>query len=671
VKNFEIIQADVMQWCRDYDGPPFHAMLTDCPWELKFMSKKWDASGISFQPETWAALSEHLLPGAFIMVFAASRGWHRLACAIEDAGFLIQPSVFVEGVGVVDVTPMVLHVQAQSFPKATRIDTKLDAQSGVEREVIGRRVYADGTPAHMNKRNGHPGWDRPWMEGPDENKAALWDTAPATPLARAWAGHRYGGQILRDCATPIVVAQKPWTGKRLDCIVETGSGALNVEAARIGTNTIQTNRYRPGHDMTSFHGSQSGNKYVSSVHSGRWPPNYAVSHFSRTLPDGTIWGCIPVTETRPCPDCAGDGGNGRGCETCGDAGVVEVEANPGGIPSRDSDKNCKSAFTSTTYTSTAHHFDEDGCDSVARFACARHCPDCGAWWRSETATACLECGEGGEWACGVRRLDEQAGHLHPSGNTHKGLGRNGKSMFGIGEESHGQSTDYKDGGGGPSRFYPNPTYWAETAEALALGPVRKYQAKPSPREKSAGLERFVWRKRKSGHTRIWSDAAIDEFYRWQEERKGIPGEGFDKWLEACGESKRKIHRIPYTWGNIHPTVKSIALDIWLCRLLACPPMYAPRRLLVPFLGSGTEMAAAILSGQWEHITGIDSDEQTCWQAEARAKFWHGWSERTGEWEPKAILKAYRVCKKASEMVDEYLEAEKAQPQQAAMSLANG
>ena len=48
-------------------------------------------SGIAFRPETWAALARHLLPGAFIMAFASSRGWHRLACAMEDAGLTIRP----------------------------------------------------------------------------------------------------------------------------------------------------------------------------------------------------------------------------------------------------------------------------------------------------------------------------------------------------------------------------------------------------------------------------------------------------------------------------------------------------------------------------------------------------------------------------------------------------
>lgn len=79
------------------------------------MNKSWD-NDISFRPETWAALARHLLPGAFGICFGSARGWHRLACAIEDAGLLIHPSIFMLG-----------WCSAQGWPKATRIpDERFD-----------------------------------------------------------------------------------------------------------------------------------------------------------------------------------------------------------------------------------------------------------------------------------------------------------------------------------------------------------------------------------------------------------------------------------------------------------------------------------------------------------------------------------------------------------------
>lgn len=89
-------------------GEKFHAILTDPPYELGFMGKDWDKTGIVFNPDTWKKLGEHLHDGGFLMAFASSRGWHRLACAIEDAGFVIHPTIFGWSFG-------------SGFPKATRV----------------------------------------------------------------------------------------------------------------------------------------------------------------------------------------------------------------------------------------------------------------------------------------------------------------------------------------------------------------------------------------------------------------------------------------------------------------------------------------------------------------------------------------------------------------------
>lgn len=132
--NARIIRGTAERFCSHYRGEKFHALLCDPPYHLSevktplqsfrsqfagrteeqkrartgFMGKKWDGGDIAYQPETWAALSTLLHPGAFGMAFASSRGWHRLAVAIEDAGLRIHPSIFG-------------WVYATGFPKATRV----------------------------------------------------------------------------------------------------------------------------------------------------------------------------------------------------------------------------------------------------------------------------------------------------------------------------------------------------------------------------------------------------------------------------------------------------------------------------------------------------------------------------------------------------------------------
>lgn len=103
---WQITEADVLEWAANYNGPRFHALLCDPPYAWAFMGKSWD-NGVAMRPETWAALAEHLLPGAFIMAFGGARTYHRLACAMEDAGLRIFPALG--------------WLNGQGFPKATRI----------------------------------------------------------------------------------------------------------------------------------------------------------------------------------------------------------------------------------------------------------------------------------------------------------------------------------------------------------------------------------------------------------------------------------------------------------------------------------------------------------------------------------------------------------------------
>lgn len=138
--KYKIYNQDVLEWAKEYSKGKFHALLSDPPYHLQspssksgsqpgiespfgrhnqgngkkgFMGQTWDGGDIAFRPETWAALGEHLFDGAFGMAFSASRNWHRLAVAIEDAGFIIHPTIFG-------------WLNGQGFPKATNIAKQLD-----------------------------------------------------------------------------------------------------------------------------------------------------------------------------------------------------------------------------------------------------------------------------------------------------------------------------------------------------------------------------------------------------------------------------------------------------------------------------------------------------------------------------------------------------------------
>jgi len=85
-----IHHASCLDWLAEYDGPLFDSCVTDPPYEICFMGKKWDNTGVAFQPETWRAIYDVLKPGAHLVAFSGTRTYHRMACAIEDAGFEIR-----------------------------------------------------------------------------------------------------------------------------------------------------------------------------------------------------------------------------------------------------------------------------------------------------------------------------------------------------------------------------------------------------------------------------------------------------------------------------------------------------------------------------------------------------------------------------------------------------
>lgn len=284
--SIEITCGDVMKWAAIRNHEPFHAMLCDPPYELNFMGENWDNSGIAFQPDTWAALAEHLLPGAWIMAFASSKGWHRLAIAIEDAGMIIQPSIFGWATG-------------QGYPKGTRV--------------------------------------------------AAYDF---------WRGYKYGGQILKNVLNPIICAQKPWEGKRLDCIVGTGAGALNVDKGRVGA------------------------KMNKSKIQGRLPSNFYIQHSSLCKMQGT--------------------------QMVKGTGVAIGEKASSIYGSKCHDKG----------TGRATYANADGFETISRYACAMQCSECDRIWVAEEKEPCIECNGGdGEWICPVRRLGEQSAGDKGGNNT--------------------------------------------------------------------------------------------------------------------------------------------------------------------------------------------------------------------------------------------------------------
>jgi site-specific DNA-methyltransferase (adenine-specific) len=233
------------------------AIVTDPPYELGFMGKSWDSSGIAYSVELWQECLRVLKPGGHLLAFGGSRTWHRIAVAIEDAGF--------------DVRDSIAWLYGSGFPKSLDISKAIDKAAGAERD----KVPATGS-LHKNKNLNDDSWSKIGQDNP------LMDSAqPATDEAKKWQGW---GTALKPAFEPIVVARKPLVGTVAANVLQWGVGGLNIDGSRIGTDTISVHNAPTG----SFAGGDADRGSDTSsykTHTGRWPANIILDEYTAGLLD--------------------------------------------------------------------------------------------------------------------------------------------------------------------------------------------------------------------------------------------------------------------------------------------------------------------------------------------------------------------------------------------------
>lgn len=249
------------------DDNSVDAIVTDPPYELGFMGKQWDNTGVAYDPATWSEALRVLKPGGHLLAFGGTRTWHRLTCAIEDAGFEIRDSItWLYGTG---------------FPKSLDVSKAIDKAAGATREVVGTGKGRTGPAAQPHGSSfSDDGYQWP---------GAFDVTAPATEQARQWAGW---GTALKPASEPIVVARKPFPGTVAANILAHGAGAINIDACRVGTGGQL--KWAAPRDMGYHGGSDAGRVDALANTAGRWPPNVVLSHAgddADLCADGCVDGC--------------------------------------------------------------------------------------------------------------------------------------------------------------------------------------------------------------------------------------------------------------------------------------------------------------------------------------------------------------------------------------------
>ena len=187
------------------DGVQVDSVVTDPPYELGFMGKSWDSTGIAFNPKTWELALKLLKPGGYLVGFSASRNYHRMAVAIEDAGF--------------EIRDQIMWLYGSGFPKSLNIGKAIDKRNGVQGDVIGTRKV---TSSDIGQKSGwnHLNTDRGDYEYREiMNEYEGWGTA------------------LKPAHEPIVMARKPLSEKSIvDNVLKHGTGAINIDGCRIEGN---------------------------------------------------------------------------------------------------------------------------------------------------------------------------------------------------------------------------------------------------------------------------------------------------------------------------------------------------------------------------------------------------------------------------------------------------
>ena len=213
-----------------------------------FMGKEWDGGDIAFDPMTWSLCLGLLKPGGHLIAFSASRNYHRMAVAIEDAGF--------------EIRDQIMWIYGSGFPKSHNIGKQVDKIQGNEREIVGK-----GKPmSSLGVLH-----DDSWESDSNYNE---------TKGDTEWEGW---GTALKPAHEPIVLARKPISEKSIaDNVLEWRTGAINIDGCRIESDDVSVDRKKVVRKSRSDEGvwtnensgmKAEGSEFADADPRGRFPSN--------------------------------------------------------------------------------------------------------------------------------------------------------------------------------------------------------------------------------------------------------------------------------------------------------------------------------------------------------------------------------------------------------------
>ncbi len=198
-KSYELYNGDMLDMKEVIKDNCIDSIVCDPPYEINFMNKGWDNSGIAFNKEAWAKCYDVLKPGGYLLAFGGTRTYHRIACAIEDAGF--------------EIRDCIMYLYGSGFPKSLNIGLAIDKKLNIDNRT--GKIKTDGSATGSIVTTGVGNMKREYEERKATNE---------------WSDY---GTALKPAYEPIIVARKPFKTSVAENIMQNGVGGINIDECRV------------------------------------------------------------------------------------------------------------------------------------------------------------------------------------------------------------------------------------------------------------------------------------------------------------------------------------------------------------------------------------------------------------------------------------------------------
>lgn len=252
----KVYLADNLELLKTMPNNYFSSIVTDPPYEIGFMNRKWDGTGITYSVPFWEECLRVLKPGGYLLSFGGSRTYHRMACAIEDAGF--------------EIRDQIMWIYGSGFPKSYNI------AKGIEGKLLhgsaNTKDYCKLEKTNLQQQG--MGFNNIHLEQGDRPASyelgGTFDLDAQTIEAKQWDGW---GTALKPAHEPIVVARKPLGEKTVaENVLKWGTGGINIDSCRISTDETLTGG--GGKLWSHYRDNTSGKAAKPALNtSGRFPTN--------------------------------------------------------------------------------------------------------------------------------------------------------------------------------------------------------------------------------------------------------------------------------------------------------------------------------------------------------------------------------------------------------------